>query len=145
MQFLKSLTPLAPYSNIISGQLLNILNETPLTSFAVQSIQPFKPTASAMRVNMLWFLSLVLSLNCVLSTTLMQQWAQCGGISPKRLRRCFGFVLTTAFSSRMASHMSQFVCEWFTSVCLCCYSWCSCVVLFSLLLQARLPQIFLLW
>ena len=60
----------------ISQQLANISNGTPLTSVAVQSGQPFKPTASAVRVNVLWFLSLVLSLSCALSATLMQQWAR---------------------------------------------------------------------
>ncbi|KAH9021076.1 hypothetical protein EDB84DRAFT_1580949 [Lactarius hengduanensis] len=60
----------------ISVQLVNISNGTPLASVAVQSGQPFKPTASAVRVNVLWFLSLVLSLNCALSATLMQQWAR---------------------------------------------------------------------
>ena len=60
----------------ISQQLVNISNGTPLTSVAVQSGQPFKPTASAVRVNVLWFLSLILSLTCALSATLMQQWAR---------------------------------------------------------------------
>ncbi|KAH9053310.1 hypothetical protein EDB87DRAFT_1569408 [Lactarius vividus] len=60
----------------ISGQLFNISNGIPLTSVGVQSSQPFKPTASAVRVNVLWFLSLVISLNCALSSTLMQQWAR---------------------------------------------------------------------
>jgi hypothetical protein len=46
----------------ISQQLVNISNGTPLTSVAAQSSQPFKPTASAVRVNVLWFLSLILSL-----------------------------------------------------------------------------------
>jgi hypothetical protein len=58
----------------ISQQLVNISNGTPLTSVAVQS--GFKPTASAVRVNVLWFLSLILSLSCALSATLMQQWAR---------------------------------------------------------------------
>jgi hypothetical protein len=60
----------------ISEQLVNISNGRPLTSIAAQSSQPFKPTASAVRVNVLWFLSLVLSLTCALSATLMQQWAR---------------------------------------------------------------------
>ncbi|KAI9457997.1 hypothetical protein BJY52DRAFT_1120004, partial [Lactarius psammicola] len=60
----------------LSGQLVNISNGTPLTSVAAQSSRPFNPTASAVRVNVLWFLSLVLSLNCALSATLMQQWAR---------------------------------------------------------------------
>ncbi|KAI9445860.1 hypothetical protein BJY52DRAFT_1156818, partial [Lactarius psammicola] len=60
----------------ISQQLVNISNGTPLTSVTVQISQPFKPTASAVRVNVLWFLSLVLSLTCALSATLMQQWTR---------------------------------------------------------------------
>ncbi|KAH9031425.1 hypothetical protein EDB83DRAFT_1843985 [Lactarius deliciosus] len=60
----------------ISVQLVNISNGTPLASVAVQGSQSFKPTASAVRVNVFWFLSLVLSLNCALSATLIQQWAR---------------------------------------------------------------------
>ena len=60
----------------ISQQLVNISNGTPLTSIVPQSNHPFKPTASAVRVNVLWFLSLILSLSCALSATLMQQWAR---------------------------------------------------------------------
>src|SRR6266702_2891715 len=60
----------------ISVQLVNISNGTPLATVAAQSGQPFKPTASAVKVNVLWFLSLILSLNCALSATLMQQWAR---------------------------------------------------------------------
>jgi hypothetical protein len=61
---------------LVSGQLANISNATPLTSVDASGTHPFKPTASAVRVNLLWFLSLVLSLNCALSATLMQQWAR---------------------------------------------------------------------
>ncbi|KAI9467376.1 hypothetical protein BJY52DRAFT_66140 [Lactarius psammicola] len=60
----------------ISQQLVNISNGIPLTSFAAQSTQSFKPTASAVRVNVMWFLSLILSVTCALSATLMQQWAR---------------------------------------------------------------------
>ena len=60
----------------ISQQLFNISNGTPLTSVVAQSGQPFTPTASAIRVNVLWFLSLILSLTCALSATLIQQWAR---------------------------------------------------------------------
>ena len=60
----------------ISQQLVNISNGTPLTSVAAQDGRSFKPQASAVRVNVLWFLSLVLSLTCALSATLMQQWAR---------------------------------------------------------------------
>lgn len=60
----------------ISQQLVNISNGTPLTSVVAQSSPPFQPTASTVRVNVMWFLSLVLSLTCALSATLMQQWAR---------------------------------------------------------------------
>ncbi|KAI9447634.1 hypothetical protein H4582DRAFT_11693 [Lactarius indigo] len=60
----------------ISQQLANTSNGTPLASVVAPNSQPFKPTASAVRVNVLWFLSLVLSLTCALSATLMQQWAR---------------------------------------------------------------------
>ena len=45
-------------------------------SAATQIRQSFTPTPSAVRVNILWFLSLILSLSCALSATLMQQWAR---------------------------------------------------------------------
>ncbi|KAI9447643.1 hypothetical protein H4582DRAFT_12402 [Lactarius indigo] len=60
----------------ISQQLVNASNGIPLASVAAQNSQPFKPTASAVRVNVMWFLSLVLSITCALSATLMQQWAR---------------------------------------------------------------------
>ena len=60
----------------ISQQLVNISNGTPLTSAAAQISQSFTPTPSAVRVNILWFLSLILSLTCALSATLIQQWAR---------------------------------------------------------------------
>ncbi|KAI9436106.1 hypothetical protein BJY52DRAFT_1387453, partial [Lactarius psammicola] len=60
----------------LSRQLVNISNGVPLESVAEQINQSFKPTASAVRVNVLWFLSLILSLTCALSATLMQQWAR---------------------------------------------------------------------
>ncbi|KAH9017271.1 hypothetical protein EDB85DRAFT_678763 [Lactarius pseudohatsudake] len=60
----------------LSRQLVNISNGSPLESVAAQINQPFEPTASAVRVNVLWFLSLVFSLTCALSATLMQQWAR---------------------------------------------------------------------
>ncbi|KAI0045664.1 hypothetical protein FA95DRAFT_1495195, partial [Auriscalpium vulgare] len=37
---------------------------------------PFTPTASAVRVNVLWFMSLIMSLTCALAATLMQQWVR---------------------------------------------------------------------
>ncbi|KAI0296289.1 hypothetical protein B0F90DRAFT_1820059 [Multifurca ochricompacta] len=47
-----------------------------LQSTALDKIQNFEPPASAVRVNILWFLSLLLSLACALSATLMQQWSR---------------------------------------------------------------------
>jgi hypothetical protein len=38
--------------------------------------QDFQPSASAVRVNIFWFISLVLSLTCALLATLMQQWVR---------------------------------------------------------------------
>ncbi|KAH9173290.1 hypothetical protein EDB89DRAFT_1905319 [Lactarius sanguifluus] len=60
----------------ISHQLANTSNVTPFAGVGAQNSLPFKPTASAVRVNVMWFLSLVLSLTCALSATLMQQWAR---------------------------------------------------------------------
>ncbi|KAI0266244.1 hypothetical protein BC834DRAFT_824013, partial [Gloeopeniophorella convolvens] len=45
------------------------------TTFAPPS-SSFKPASSAVRVNAVWFLSLMLSLACALSATLMQQWSR---------------------------------------------------------------------
>ncbi|KAI0039216.1 hypothetical protein FA95DRAFT_1567283 [Auriscalpium vulgare] len=61
----------------ISSQLAAISNGTqapvlqPLTA-----ANTFRPSASALRVNAMWFLSLAMSLTCALSATLMQQWAR---------------------------------------------------------------------
>ncbi|KAI0266177.1 hypothetical protein BC834DRAFT_824153, partial [Gloeopeniophorella convolvens] len=41
-----------------------------------QSAENFTPSSSAVRVNVLWFLSLVLSLICALTATLVQQWSR---------------------------------------------------------------------
>ncbi|KAH9030103.1 hypothetical protein EDB85DRAFT_1453615 [Lactarius pseudohatsudake] len=60
----------------ISQQFVDFSHGKPLANVAVQSGQPFKPRASAVRVNVFWFLSLILSLSCALSATLMQQWAR---------------------------------------------------------------------
>ncbi|KAH9010777.1 hypothetical protein EDB85DRAFT_1189429 [Lactarius pseudohatsudake] len=60
----------------ISQQLADTSNGTPFAGVGAQNSLPFKPTASAVRVNVMWFLSLVLSLTCALSATLMQQWAR---------------------------------------------------------------------
>ena len=57
----------------ISQQFVNISNGMPLQNVTAQDNLPFKPHASATRVNALWFLSLVFCLTCALSATLVQQ------------------------------------------------------------------------
>ncbi|KAI9439749.1 hypothetical protein H4582DRAFT_1812904, partial [Lactarius indigo] len=52
-------------------QLVNIS-----TGAAVQHSPPFKAPASIVRVNVMWFLSLILSLSCALLATLVQQWSR---------------------------------------------------------------------
>ena len=59
---------------------------------------PFFPSGCAIWVNALWFLSLVLSIDCALLVTLMQQWAQRyirvtqqPGYSPHRRARVLAF------------------------------------------------------
>jgi hypothetical protein len=49
---------------------------TPNPSQLTNSDSSFQPTPSAIRVNILWFFSLTLSLVCALSATLMQQWTR---------------------------------------------------------------------
>lgn len=61
----------------ISQQLAGVSHSSLQNSnITVPDRAPFQPTASAVRVNVLWFLSLVLSLTCALSATLLQQWAR---------------------------------------------------------------------
>ncbi|KAI0266165.1 hypothetical protein BC834DRAFT_824026, partial [Gloeopeniophorella convolvens] len=56
------------------AQISQQLNGTELPG--LPTADSFTPTASAVRVNVVWFLSLVLSLACALSATLMQQWSR---------------------------------------------------------------------
>ncbi|KAH8982838.1 hypothetical protein EDB92DRAFT_1952087 [Lactarius akahatsu] len=96
----------------ISQQLANTSNGTPLASLL------------PVRVNVMWFLSLVLSLTCALSATLMQQWArrylqlaQHRGAPHKRARlRAYifdgiqGFGMTRAIEAMPALlHLSVFL------------------------------------
>jgi Family of unknown function (DUF6535) len=60
----------------ISQQLAALASGTQITIPSGLPGQPFRPTASAVRVNTLWFLSLALSLTCALLATLMQQWVR---------------------------------------------------------------------
>ncbi|KAH8982730.1 hypothetical protein EDB86DRAFT_323649 [Lactarius hatsudake] len=57
----------------ISQQLVNISNGVPLESISAGSNQPFKPTISAVMVNVTWFCSVVLTLGCSVGATLIQQ------------------------------------------------------------------------
>ena len=60
----------------ISQQLAGVPLETLSQNLTAAGNASFKPTNSAIRVNILWFLSLVLSLTSALSATLLQQWAR---------------------------------------------------------------------
>jgi hypothetical protein len=64
--------------NQISQQLSSLSNGTQDSSPPppLYSDSSFRPAQSAIRINILWFLSLVLSLICALAATLMQQWSR---------------------------------------------------------------------
>ncbi|KAH9956539.1 hypothetical protein BC827DRAFT_754757 [Russula dissimulans] len=46
------------------------------TGFADLDLVPFSPTPKAVVVNLLWFLSLLISLTCAIMATVVQQWAR---------------------------------------------------------------------
>ncbi|KAI9463200.1 hypothetical protein BJY52DRAFT_68922 [Lactarius psammicola] len=56
--------------------LTQLVNTSTGAPAVVQSSPPFKVPASIVRVNVMWFLSLSLSLYCALLATLIQQWAR---------------------------------------------------------------------
>ncbi|KAH9956846.1 hypothetical protein BJV74DRAFT_873828 [Russula compacta] len=58
----------------ISGQLVAISSGTVLSTPPLSS--QFRPSSGSIRVNVLWFLSLCLSLTCALVATMMQQWSR---------------------------------------------------------------------
>ncbi|KAI9511927.1 hypothetical protein F5148DRAFT_974518 [Russula earlei] len=60
----------------ISQQLATLNSGTPPSIPLALPGQTFRPSTSAVRVNILWFLSLSLSLTCALLATLMQQWVR---------------------------------------------------------------------
>ncbi|KAF8256988.1 hypothetical protein EI94DRAFT_127771, partial [Lactarius quietus] len=62
----------------ISQQLVNISNNQSAATVtsALTSSDQFTPSASAIRVNLTWFLSLVLSIVAALNATLFQQWSR---------------------------------------------------------------------
>lgn len=57
----------------VTLQLAAISNGTQL---ALPTNDAFKPKPSAVHVNIMWFLSLCISLSCALAATLVQQWAR---------------------------------------------------------------------
>ncbi|KAF8270569.1 hypothetical protein EI94DRAFT_1798047 [Lactarius quietus] len=71
-----SLPGLSPDPNAptvaLLAQLVNISSGLPV----VAQNTPFKAPASIVRVNVMWILSLILSLSCALLATLMQQWTR---------------------------------------------------------------------
>jgi hypothetical protein len=60
----------------ISQQLVDISNGVSSQNDATFSSEPFTPSATAIRVNVIWFLSLVLSIASALNATLFQQWSR---------------------------------------------------------------------
>ena len=60
----------------ISQQLAALSSGSSITIPSGLPGQNFQPSTSAIRVNILWFVSLVLSLTCALLATLMQQWVR---------------------------------------------------------------------
>ncbi|KAH9037354.1 hypothetical protein EDB84DRAFT_1437485 [Lactarius hengduanensis] len=60
----------------ISRQLSNATNNGTVPAASPCTQASFTPSASAVFVNSVWFLSLVLSLTCALIATLLQQWAR---------------------------------------------------------------------
>jgi hypothetical protein len=83
---IESYKQLSSDSGAVTVLLLNQISQqlSSLSTTQVPSSPPpsayndssFRPTPSAIRVNILWFLSLTLSLTCALAATLMQQWAR---------------------------------------------------------------------
>ena len=63
-------------TNRLLGQISQQLSSNGTSPSQSQSSAPFKPTASAVRVNTLWFTSLAFSTACALWATLMQQWTR---------------------------------------------------------------------
>ncbi|KAI9463197.1 hypothetical protein BJY52DRAFT_68962 [Lactarius psammicola] len=74
MESYKKLSPDSGEQTVaLLTQLVNISAGAPAV---LQNSPPFKAPASIVRVNIMWFLSLILSLSCALLATLMQQWAR---------------------------------------------------------------------
>ncbi|KAJ7624267.1 hypothetical protein DFH06DRAFT_1059126 [Mycena polygramma] len=78
---IESYQTLQPDSGAVTVQLLNQISQ----QLAAPSINPslasldgseFRPTASSLVCNTLWFISLTLSITCALLATLVEQWAR---------------------------------------------------------------------
>ena len=63
-------------TNALLVQISQQLANNSQSAANLTSINQFTPTASAIRVNLTWFLSLVLSLFAALNATLFQQWSR---------------------------------------------------------------------
>jgi hypothetical protein len=75
----------------ITQQLVTISNVTPLQNLVVQNHAPFKLSASAIRINVTWLLSLVLSLTHALSAVYpLSGFTQYHGARPKNPRTLHG-------------------------------------------------------
>ncbi|KAI0052101.1 hypothetical protein FA95DRAFT_54530 [Auriscalpium vulgare] len=78
---IESYKNLSPDSNDTAVVLLGQILQQLASNGTAQPVLPppnstFHAPSSAVRVNVLWFLSLTLSLTCALAATLMQQWAR---------------------------------------------------------------------
>ncbi|KAI0031050.1 hypothetical protein K488DRAFT_21888, partial [Vararia minispora EC-137] len=60
---------------VLLSQLVAFANGS-ASSSAIASPSTFRASPSSLRVNILWFSSLFLSLTCALGATLVQQWAR---------------------------------------------------------------------
>ena len=78
------------------SQLVNVSSRVPV----VVQDTPFKPQASIVVVNVLWFFSLTLSMSCALLATLMQQWA-------RRYLRYARYRSTPREQARVRAYMSE--------------------------------------
>src|SRR6267154_827885 len=76
----------------IAQQLVSISNVTPFQNIIVQNNAPFKPPASAIRINVIWLLSLVLSLTHALSVAYpLSGFPRYNGARHNYLRMLHGF------------------------------------------------------
>ncbi|KAH9957473.1 hypothetical protein BJV74DRAFT_420364 [Russula compacta] len=76
---IESYKSLKPDPTDVSSQLLQQITQELAgisngNRFTTPTLDSFKPTRNAIQVNILWFLSLCLSLSCGLAATLVQQW-----------------------------------------------------------------------